>query len=266
MGQVSLFVESLGEGPDLVLLHGWAMHSGMWGDAPEFLAQYFRVHLIDLPGHGFSQPASLYETGKKNNVGECMAERVIEVLPSGCVICGWSLGGQLAIELALREPARVKKIILTSTTPSFVKRKDWQWGMEELTLKAFAENLKRDFSTTMKRFLTLQVNGGGDAGKVLPEMRRLLFERSVPETEALEAGLQIVLANDLRRKLRNIVQPVLLIHGENDVIACPEAAEWMKQQFQDAELVMLPDCSHVPFLSYPDKFVANIVRFTDELK
>ena len=35
----------------------------------------------------------------------------------------------------------------------------------------------------------------------------------------------------------------------------------MKRQFQDAELVMLPDCSHVPFLSYPDKFVANIVRF-----
>ena len=92
------------------------------------------------------------------------------------------------------------------------------------------------------------------------------FERSVPEPEALEAGLQIVLTNDLRRKLRNIVQPALLIHGENDVIAYPEAAVWMKQQFQDSELVMLPNCSHVPFLSYPDKFVANIVRFTDEFK
>jgi pimeloyl-[acyl-carrier protein] methyl ester esterase len=261
MGQVSLYVESLGEGPDLVLLHGWAMHSGMWGEIPQFLAQHFRLHLIDLPGHGFSRSASLYEKGEKTDVGECMVERVLEVLPSDCVICGWSLGGQLAIELAVREPGRVKKIILTSTTPSFVKRKDWQWGMEEFTLKAFAENLKRDFSTTMKRFLTLQVSGGGDAGKVLPQMRRLLFERSAPEPEALQAGLQIVLTNDLRRKLRNIVQSTLLIHGENDVIAHPEAAGWMKQQFQDVELVMLPNCSHVPFLSYPDKFVGNIVRF-----
>lgn len=261
MGQVSLYVESLGEGPDLVLLHGWAMHSGMWGEVPQFLAQHFRLHLIDLPGHGFSRSASLKETGEKTGVGEYMVERVLEVLPSDCVICGWSLGGQLAIELALREPERVKKIALTSTTPSFVKSKDWQWGMEELTLKAFAENLKRDFSTTMKRFLTLQVSGGGDAGKVLPHMHRLLFERSEPEPGALEAGLQIVLTNDLRGKLRNIVQPTLLIHGENDVIAYPEAAAWMKQQFQDVELVMLPNCSHVPFLSYPEKFVANIVRF-----
>lgn len=261
MGQVSLYVESLGEGPDLVLLHGWAMHSGMWGSIRHSLAQHFRLHLIDLPGHGFSRGASPYKTGEKTGVSEDMIERVVEVLPSGCVICGWSLGGQLAIELALREPARVKKIILTSTTPSFVKREDWQWGMEELTLKAFAENLKRDFGTTMKRFLTLQVSGGGDAGKVLPEMRRLLFERSAPEPEALEAGLQIVLANDLRGKLRNIVQPALLIHGEHDVIAHPEAAGWMKLQFQDVELAMLPNCSHVPFLSYPDKFVANIVRF-----
>src|SRR5712671_4767 len=49
-----LHVESTGEGPELVLLHGWAMHSGFWGALMPRLAQRFRVHAVDLPGHGYS--------------------------------------------------------------------------------------------------------------------------------------------------------------------------------------------------------------------
>ena len=51
-----LHVESFGSGPPLVLLHGWAMHSGVWGDLPARLGSRFRVHAVDLPGHGFSAP------------------------------------------------------------------------------------------------------------------------------------------------------------------------------------------------------------------
>ena len=49
-----LHVESRGAGPDLVLLHGWAMHGGIWGDAGEQLGRRFRLHLVDLLGHGYS--------------------------------------------------------------------------------------------------------------------------------------------------------------------------------------------------------------------
>ena len=57
-------VESLGAGPPLVLLHGWAMHSGLWGSVPQQLAQRFRVHAVDLPGHGASEPPAALLTYK----------------------------------------------------------------------------------------------------------------------------------------------------------------------------------------------------------
>src|SRR6187455_2930899 len=112
---MSLHVEITGTGPDLVLLHGWAMHGGIWSDVRARLAKRFRLHLVDLPGHGFSpacEPSTL----------ERVVEMVADILPASCIVCGWSLGGQVAIELALREPLRVKKIALISTTPCFVKR------------------------------------------------------------------------------------------------------------------------------------------------
>ena len=51
---MSLHVETLGRGPDLVMLHGWALHSGIWAGMREPLSRHFRLHLLDLPGHGQS--------------------------------------------------------------------------------------------------------------------------------------------------------------------------------------------------------------------
>lgn len=75
------------------------MHSGIWSGVQEQLSQQFRLHLIDLPGHGLS-PAS--EPGTLNH----LVEIITKILPEHCIVGGWSLGGQIAMELALREPKR----------------------------------------------------------------------------------------------------------------------------------------------------------------
>jgi pimeloyl-[acyl-carrier protein] methyl ester esterase len=256
---MSLHVESFGSGsaPNLVLLHGWAMHSSVWCGVRDRLAEHFHLHLVDLPGHGFS-PACAFDL--QGNISGCMLESIAEILPESSTVCGWSLGGEIAIELALREPVQVKKLVLVSTTPCFIKRESWQWGMEASMLQLFAQNLKRDYKTTMKRFLTLQVNGGSDSASILSRLRKSLAERKEPDEAALEAGLQILLRSDLRDKLKNIRQPVLLLHGENDVITHPAAAKWMDGQLQESELIMLPHCGHAPFLSHPDQFIKGLMR------
>lgn len=250
---MSLHVETFGAGPDLVMLHGWAMHSGIWSGVRERLAQHFRLHLVDFPGHGFSpvcEPGTL----------EYLVELVADILPATCIVCGWSLGGQVAIELALRETVRVRKLALISTTPCFVKRKDWQCGMEAATLQLFMQNLKRDYATTLSRFLTLQMDGSSDTTAMLAQLRESFFQRDQPDEVALQTGLQILLTTDLRAKLGNVNQLSLLLHGENDVITDPGAARWMNQQLSNSELIMLPHCGHAPFLSYPDQFVASLVQ------
>jgi pimeloyl-[acyl-carrier protein] methyl ester esterase len=258
-----LHVESRGTGPDLVLLHGWAMHSGIWGEAEERLARHFRLHLVDLPGHGYS-PAC------KGGTLRHMTEMVAGVLPEAGIVCGWSLGGQVAIELALREPARVKKLALVSTTPCFVKREVWQSGVDAATLQLFMANLKKNYKTTMSRFLTLQIWDGdsrshSDNAATLARLRDNFFRRGIPDEAALQAGLQILLESDLRGKLRGISQPTLLLHGENDVIAPPEAARWMHRQLPHSQLIVLPHCGHAPFLSHPREFVSTVARFLFQL-
>ncbi len=250
---MSLHIESSGAGAHLVLLHGWAMHSGVWSSIRDRLAHHFRLHLVDLPGHGFSpinKPGTL----------ERMVEMVADILPASCVICGWSLGGQVAIELALREPVRVQKLALISTTPCFVRRKDWHWGMDAATLQLFMRNLKRDYTTTLNRFLTLQVSGSDDNAAVLAQLRESFFQRGQPDEVDLQTGLQILLTSDLRGRLKNITQQTLLLHGENDVITGLGAAKWMHRQLQNSALIIFPRCGHIPFLSYPDQFVASMVR------
>jgi len=247
-------VESLGSGPDLVLLHGWAMHGGIWNSVRDQLALTYRLHLVDLPGHGLSpadEPGTL----------EHMVDQVIEILPQNCIVCGWSLGGQIAIELGLREPLRVQKLVLISTTPCFAKRDDWQWGMDTKLLQLFMENLRQNYKITINRFLTLQMSGDQDVIAVLAQLRKHFFQRKQPDPIALQKGLEILQSNDVRDKLGSVEQPVLLLHGENDVITHPTAARWMDQQFKISKLVMFPHCGHAPFLSYPEQLIACLNEF-----
>ena len=60
---MSLHVDRSGSGADLVLLHGWGLHSGAWDEVAPLLARRFRVHAIDLPGHGLSaaMPGASFE-------------------------------------------------------------------------------------------------------------------------------------------------------------------------------------------------------------
>jgi pimeloyl-[acyl-carrier protein] methyl ester esterase len=257
---MSLYVESSGSGRNLVLLHGWAMHSGIWRDVREQLARHFRLHLVDLPGHGFSSP---YQADAGQGMLEHTVESVAQILPEDCILCGWSLGGQVAIELAKREKARVKKLALIATTPCFVKRDDWQWGMEAGTLQLFAINLKRDYKGTLNRFLTLQVSRGGDTTAVLARLRKSIFERGKPDGVALEESLRLLLLSDMRAAIKVINQPVLLMHGKQDVITHPDAAKWMNRELLHSELIVLNDCGHAPFLSHPGQFVEDMLRLKE---
>lgn len=265
---MSLYVESIGAGPDLVMLHGWAMHSGAWGGAVDRLTRHFRLHLVDLPGHGFSRgfnsgcmSASSASEESPSEALEYLVAMVEEILPDEAIVCGWSLGGQIAIELAVRHPKKARKLALVSTTPCFTRRHDWPYGTEAAMLQLFTANLKRDYRVTMNRFLTLQVRGTNEnAGDTLSQLRQNVFMRGEPDEAALEAGLRVLLASDLRKKIPSIEQHVLLLHGENDVISHPDAARWMSRKFPNAELLMLPHCGHAPFLSHPDQFADGMAR------
>ncbi|MGH8172439.1 MAG: alpha/beta fold hydrolase, partial [Rhodanobacteraceae bacterium] len=96
-----MHIETRGSGPDLVMLHGWAMHGGIFAPFADALAAHFTLHVVDLPGHGFSHD----DTGTLDPV-EC-ARRIAEAAPRA-IWLGWSLGGLIALRAALDRPDRVR--------------------------------------------------------------------------------------------------------------------------------------------------------------
>ncbi|MDP2878003.1 MAG: pimeloyl-ACP methyl ester esterase BioH [Sulfuricella sp.] len=251
---MSVHIEIVGKGPDLALLHGWGMHGGVWDGVRDVLAQRFRLHIVDLPGYGASPAFEPYDL-------EHLARAVATELPEKVQVCGWSLGGQVALEMALLFPDRIGRMVLTASTPCFTAREDWPWAVRREVLLEFATALETDYEGTLKRFLALQARGGDEVKTVLKRLRDIVFTRGCPEVQTLRAGLNILLESDLRDRAATIKTPTLLLHGGRDMLTPVGAAHWLAEQMPEARLEVLPGAAHAPFLSHPMEFTEMITGF-----
>lgn len=247
-----LHVETGGRGPDLALLHGWGLHSGVWAPLLPSLTPRFRVHLVDLPGHGHSEAADFGL--------EQVAAAVAAVAPPGAAWLGWSLGGQVAMAAALAG-ADISRLVLVATTPRFVAEADWACGMAAESLADFAAGLARDHRKTVGDFLALQLRGDQRAAVLLRELRGVLGQRGDPAPAALRAGLRILARTDLRHRLGALRQPALVIAGERDRLTPPEAGSRLAAGMPDGRFQAIAGAAHAPFLTHPAEFVAAVTAF-----
>ena len=98
-----MHLHTTGHGPPLILLHGWAMHGGVFAPLVRELSADFECHLVDLPGHGLSEE-------RDGLALERAVERLLQWLPPAPWL-GWSLGGLFALEAAVRAPERVCGVV-----------------------------------------------------------------------------------------------------------------------------------------------------------
>lgn len=245
-------------GVPLLLIHGWGMHGGMWGDVPEKLARHFPVMAVDLPGHGLSAK------GKQLFALDAIVDALSEQFSGPLALCGWSLGGQIAMHWALREPQQVERLVLVSSTPCFAERNDWQFAMPQQTLLQFAADLEKNHAATLRRFLGLQVRGSEGERELLATLRAGLASHGEPDTDALRGGLEILRDLDMRDALPKIRQPALVIAGERDRLTPPRASHYLAQAMPNARAVEIRGAAHAPFLSHRDEFAKMVVDFMEE--
>lgn len=254
MMDAALHSETRGRGEPVVLLHGWAMNLRVFDALVGSLAQNCRVTAFDLPGHGRSP----WRTGL---TGPASTEWLLGQLPETCTLIGWSLGGQLALQLAAMAPDRIRRLVLIGSTPKFLASKDWPHGLDHDVLRRFATGLQKDVERTVLDFLELQVRGSTAADATLAHLRQALSIHGFATTAALETGLSQLEGADLRDLSGTIRTPTLLVSGQYDRITPPSAARAWQELLPDAQLLELRRAGHAPFLSHLDALVPELLQF-----
>ncbi|HVF62777.1 MAG TPA: alpha/beta fold hydrolase [Casimicrobiaceae bacterium] len=252
-----LAVESCGVGEPLVLLHGWALHAGLFRTISPCLARANRVHAVDLPGHGHSAPlprASMHAIVEMLEGRFATVDRPLSVL-------GWSFGGAVALAWAHAHPDRIAKLVLVTTTPRFVAGPDWRHASSKATLARFADELRVGYRATLLRFLTLQVQASEAERSTLVALRARLFERGEPDSGALIDTLRMLMEIDLRPIVPTIRQPVLVVTGTRDTLAPAAAGAWLAANLPNGTLHEITNAAHAPFLSHADIFLHRVLPF-----
>jgi len=250
-----MHIDSSGSGPDLILIHGWAMHGGIFAALTPLLAERFRVHVVDLPGHGYAS-----ESEESIDPARCAAD-IAARLPRA-IWAGWSFGGLVSLQAALHHPQQVRGIVEIATSPKFVAGPDWTHGVAAEIFIEFGAGLLTDYRQTIERFLALETLGSAHGQEELRALKAHVFERGDPALPVLEQGLDLLRSIDLRARLPALSSPNLWIAGRRDRLVPSAAPRWAAQHSPCGEFVEIAS-GHAPFLSHAQEVADAISAFAE---
>lgn len=236
------------------MLHGWAMHGGIFAPLLGRLRDRYTLHLVDLPGHGHSRdsdvPLAL----------PAVAAEISSRTPAALWL-GWSLGGLVALQAARQFPASVRGLVMLGANPCFVRREDWPAGMPASVFRQFAHDLGEDYRGTLDRFLMLEAQGSDQMRAELRLLREALFARGEPDPRVLCAGLEILEQSDLREGLPALAMPSLWIAGRRDRLVSPAAMQAAAALAPRSRYAEIGSGGHAPFLTHGDEVLRALDDF-----
>jgi pimeloyl-[acyl-carrier protein] methyl ester esterase len=249
---IPLSKRTVGQGKDIVLLHGWGVNSGVWQAISEPLQAHFRVTYIDLPGNGHNAQCL-----PENYDLASVADLVSQCLPKSCVLLGWSLGGLVAQEIALTKPDGIEQLILVASSPKFAAAADWP-GIDVKTLTFFQQQLAQDFDKTLDRFLAIQAMGSATAKADIKRIKHYIEQLPSPSLLALKAGLAILAETDLRTQLTSLKVKTHWMFGRLDNLVPVSLATRLPSLQASASVNVVDKASHAPFISHPKNFINQL--------
>lgn len=249
-----LYWQTIGDGKDIVLLHGWGMNGAVWQQTAEKLSESFRVHIVDLPGYGHSHQVEAQSL-------DAICELLLLQAPKQAVWMGWSLGGLIASHIAIHHPARVEKLITVSSSPKFAEEKLWR-GIQPKVLQNFTQQLLEDFKVTVERFMALQAMGSPTAKSDLKQLKKSVLTRPEPNTDALLYGLSLLADVDQRNQLQSLTLPILRLYGRLDGLVPIKVASDLRELLPNSPHFVFLQSSHAPFMTELDDFCEQVTHFS----
>lgn len=253
-----LYREQAGDGPPVVLVHESIGDSRMWDPQWQTFPRSHRTIRYDLRGFGRSP----IEPGVFSHARDLVG-LLDEVELERASLVGGSLGGRVALEVAVAEPERVEKLVLMNPAlPGF----DWSqeteagWEEEEAALE------RGDLDEAVEVNLRMWVDGAGrSAEDVDPGVRERVREMQLRAFE-LQAPLgdqarEELLVPDLGERLEEVWAPTLVLTGEEDRPDIQSIAKLLAEAIPGAQRGSIPDAAHIPSLERPDVFDELVLDF-----
>ena len=250
---VSLYYEEHGTGTPILCIHGTGSSTALWSRPAGELATHGRTVVYDRRGFGRSERPQPFVCGVHQHADDAAA--LIEALDlAPAVVIGRSPGGEIAVDLALRYPDRVRALALLegggmSLSPEFDR---WR---EELLTPVFAV-AEQDAAKVGETFLRGVL--GDEGWQSLPDEVRQVFVANSPAILAEEKGAQLEVTE---AELGTIDRPVLVVGARDSGPAFADVVERMARAIPTARLEWvdgshLIDAAHPAVLAFVDEVVA----------
>jgi pimeloyl-[acyl-carrier protein] methyl ester esterase len=249
MSDLYILTEGRGD-THLVLLHGWAMHGGVFAPLIDALRNRCTLHAVDLPGHGRSRDCEV-------SLQPAACARAIAARVPPATWLGWSLGGLYALQAALDFPRQVQGLAMLCASPRFVRAADWPHAVSPDILQDFGRDLASDYAGTLERFLALEALGSDCAQADLRKLRADTFDDHPPQVRALVEGLAVLENTDLRARLPQVSQSSAWIAGRRDRLIPWQAMQWSAGQCGGA-FTNIAGGGHAPFIGHTAEVVAAL--------
>ncbi len=265
-GAIELDVRRTGDGPPLVCVHGLMTSSYSFRYLMPALADRFDVIAFDLPGAGRSDAPDV--SYGPDEIADLIGDLMHELGVVGAPVIGNSMGGYLAMRLALRRPDAMSRLV-NLHSPGIATARMWALQIA-LSIPGSRLLLDRLVRRDPLRWAFRNVHYHDESLKSLEEAReyaaplmtpagRLAFARYLADT--LRATSMRELERTLARVGNRFPVPLLLVYAERDPMVPPAIGSKLARLLPSAELVWLENASHFAHVDATGPFVDAVVPF-----
>lgn len=241
-----------GEGRPLVFVHGLGGNSINWLYQRNYFKKQYQVLAIDLPGHGKSGGGDILTF---HDYHVLLHQLLMEELQlEEVLLCGISMGGRVCLDFAARYPDQVSKVVVADTFVGLDEE-------EKRRRKAIFDLIFEPNGPELWVNKVIDEMGLDPQGAIAKGFHKGILDNQLDFMYKLFTSL---LEYDQRNLLSSISAPALILHGERDRFIPLACSQDIHRRLMDAELIVIPDCGHLPNVEQPKLFNEVVERFLSE--
>ncbi|WP_426058581.1 alpha/beta fold hydrolase [Hymenobacter sp. B1770] len=248
----------------MVFVHGFGCDQHMWRlVAPAFEDRY-RVVLLDLVGAGQSD-LTAYEPSHYNTLHAHAAD-VLAVLHAldlhNVTLVGHSVSATIGMLAAIREPARVAKLVMVAPSPRFINDVDYKGGFERSDIEELLETMDNNY-LGWSASITPVIMGHPDEPALTEELNNSFCNT---DPTIAKHFARVTFLADNRADLPLVRIPTLILQCAQDVLAPLAVGHYLHQHLANSQLTVLDTSGHCPHLSAPQATLKAIDLFLDSAR